>query len=76
MPDPKIKRIRKRNMSTPLSPSEFDAFKKVQKIIGNKKDTKSSAVELKKEYDKKVTISSPQFKDFKKKQSSKIKKKK
>lgn len=30
MPDSKIKRVSKRNMSTPLSTSEFDSFKKSQ----------------------------------------------
>jgi hypothetical protein len=28
MPDPKTTRVTKRNMSTPLSPSQFDAYKK------------------------------------------------
>ncbi len=31
MPDPKIKRVIKRNMKDPLAPSEFDSFKKEQK---------------------------------------------
>ena len=31
MPDPKMKRVRKRNMRDPLSASEFDSFKKEQK---------------------------------------------
>ena len=53
MPDPKTKRVSKRNMRDPLSPSSFDEFKKIIK----KKDPKSSqpAVKLKKEYDAKKT---------------------
>ena len=30
MPDPKIKRVRKRDIRNPLSPSQFDSFKKSQ----------------------------------------------
>ena len=46
MPDPKTTRVRKRNMRTPLSVSQFDAYKKTvnksfkQTVNASKKKTK------------------------------------
>ena len=50
MPNPKTKRVSKRNMRDPLAPSQFDEFKK----IITQQNREAKAAELKKRYEEKL----------------------